>query len=61
MRRVEYLPVARQDFDESFDWYARRSRVAAERFLAAVSVSLNRIASIPNSFHGWIRVTVNAL
>jgi plasmid stabilization system protein ParE len=50
MRRVNYLPGARQDFDESFDWYARRSQVTAERFLAAVSASLNRIAEDPEQF-----------
>jgi|SRR6478609_2968389 plasmid stabilization system protein ParE len=50
MTRVEYLPGARQDFDESFDWYARRSGVAAERFLAAVSASLIRIAEHPEQF-----------
>ena len=33
MKPVDYLPVARRDFDESFDWYAERSTIAAERFL----------------------------
>ena len=44
MRPVDYLPDARRDFDESFDWYAKRSAVAAERFSNAVDAALNRIA-----------------
>ena len=38
---VDYLPGARHDFDESFDWYAERSAVAAERFSKAVDAALN--------------------
>jgi hypothetical protein len=32
MKPVDYLPGARRDYDESIDWYAERSVIAAERF-----------------------------
>lgn len=50
MKPVDYLPGARHDFDESFDWYAGRSIVAAERFSAAVNAALNEIAADPDRF-----------
>src|SRR5437879_3078356 len=50
MKPVDYLPGARRDFDESFDWYAERSTVAAERFSNAVDAALNRIAIRPEQF-----------
>jgi plasmid stabilization system protein ParE len=50
MVSVDLLPAARQDFDESFDWYACRSSEAAERFSRAVDDALRRIAKTPNQF-----------
>jgi plasmid stabilization system protein ParE len=50
MRPIDYLPGARQDYDESFDWYAERSPIAAERFCNAVDAALNRIAADPEQF-----------
>jgi plasmid stabilization system protein ParE len=50
MKPVDYLPGARRDFDESFDWYAERSAVAAERFTAAVDAALREIAADPDRF-----------
>jgi plasmid stabilization system protein ParE len=50
MKPVDYLPGARRDFDDSFDWYAERSAIAAERFTTAVDAALNRIAANPESF-----------
>jgi plasmid stabilization system protein ParE len=44
MLPIKYLPGARQDFVESFDWYADRSVVAAERFANAVDAAMQRIA-----------------
>ncbi|NQT16854.1 MAG: type II toxin-antitoxin system RelE/ParE family toxin [Planctomycetes bacterium] len=44
MLPVNYLPGARRDFDESFDWYADRSAIAAERFANAVDAAMLRIA-----------------
>lgn len=44
MLPISYLPRARVDFDESFDWYASRSQLAAERFASAVDAALMRIA-----------------
>jgi plasmid stabilization system protein ParE len=47
---VDLLPGARVDFDESFDWYAARSRLAAERFTIAVNDALKTIAENPELF-----------
>lgn len=44
MLPINYLPGARRDFDESFDWYADRSAIAAERFANAVDAAMLRIA-----------------
>ena len=50
MPPVEYLPNARLDFDESFDWYAVKSVRAAARFAGAVEAALIRIVSNPTQF-----------
>ncbi len=50
MNPVDFLPGARRDFDDSFDWYAKRSATAASRFVNAVDVALTRIASQPDQF-----------
>jgi plasmid stabilization system protein ParE len=50
MKPVDFLPGARQDYDESFDWYAERSTSAAERFSDAVDDALLRIATNPVAF-----------
>ena len=47
---VEFVPEARLDFDESFDWYAKRSEMAANRFSNAVDAALDRIAAKPDQF-----------
>ena len=40
MLPIDYLPGARRDFDESFDWYVARSPLAALRFVNAVEQAL---------------------
>jgi plasmid stabilization system protein ParE len=50
MKPVDYLPSARRDFDQSFDWYAERSSIAAERFSNAIDAASNRIAASPEQF-----------
>jgi plasmid stabilization system protein ParE len=50
MLPVEYLPDARRDFDESFDWYAKRSVLAAIRFASAIEAALDAIAAAPLRF-----------
>ncbi|MBI3865672.1 MAG: type II toxin-antitoxin system RelE/ParE family toxin [Planctomycetia bacterium] len=50
MPPVEYLPGARRDFDESFDWYAERSVNAAARFAGAVDAALVNVAVNPTQF-----------
>jgi plasmid stabilization system protein ParE len=50
MLPVDYLLGARQDFDESFDWYATRSTEAAVRFDTAVDAALSAIAADPHRF-----------
>ncbi len=47
---VDFVPEARLDFDESFDWYAKRSEMAANRFSNAVDAALDRIAAKPDQF-----------
>jgi plasmid stabilization system protein ParE len=50
MPPIDCLSGARQDFDESFDWYAERSVQAAVRFAAAVDAALDRILANPTQF-----------
>ena len=50
MLPVDYLPGARRDFDESFDWYLERSAQAAVRFANAVDAALVAIAADPMRF-----------
>ncbi len=50
MLPVDFLPGARRDFDESFDWYAERSRHAAVRFAGAVNLTLAAITAGPERF-----------
>jgi plasmid stabilization system protein ParE len=50
MLPVDYLPAARRDFDEAFDWYSKHSAQAAIRFLNAIDAALSTIASYPNRF-----------
>jgi hypothetical protein len=47
---IDFLPGARLDFDQSFDWYAERSEIAAGRFSNAVDVALAAIAANPEQF-----------
>ena len=50
MLPVDYLPGARRDFDESFDWYAERSTQLAVRFANAVDAALAVAATRPERF-----------
>jgi len=50
MLPVDYLPGARRDFDESFDWYLERSPQAAVRFANAVDAALVHVAGDPTRF-----------
>ena len=50
MLPVDYLPGARRDFDESFDWYAARSTRTALRFVAAVDAAVTSLADAPLRF-----------
>jgi plasmid stabilization system protein ParE len=47
VRTVDLLPGARVDFDESFDWYAQRSELAAVGFQVAVEEAIDRIVQDP--------------
>ena len=49
-KSVEYLGGARNDFDESFDWYRQRSVVAAIGFAAAVDEAIDKILADPGRF-----------
>jgi plasmid stabilization system protein ParE len=50
MLPIDYLPGARRDFDESFDWYAARSTLAAIRFTNALDAALSIVATNPERF-----------
>ena len=50
MLPVDFLPAARRDFDESFDWYAERSPTTAIRFSDAVDAAFRMIAAQPEQF-----------
>jgi plasmid stabilization system protein ParE len=50
MLPIDYVSGARRDFDESFDWYAKRSTQAAVRFADAVDAALVMIATEPTRF-----------
>jgi plasmid stabilization system protein ParE len=50
MLPVDYLPDARCDFDESFDWYAKRSPEVATRFANAIDSALTAVAGDPERF-----------
>lgn len=50
MLPVDYLPGARRDFDESFDWYLERSAETAIRFANAVDAALTAVAADPQRF-----------
>jgi plasmid stabilization system protein ParE len=47
MTPLDFLPGARLDFDTSFNWYATRSSVAAERFAIAVESAFVRLSKYP--------------
>lgn len=47
---IEYLGGARADFDESFDWYAKRSVGAAIGFASAADEAIDRIVADPGRF-----------
>jgi plasmid stabilization system protein ParE len=47
---IEYLPGARRDFDESFDWYAKRSARAAIGFVLAVERAIESIVADSDRF-----------
>ncbi len=50
MLPVDYLPGARRDFDESFDWYAARSAQAAVRFTNAIDAAISTVSENPERF-----------
>jgi plasmid stabilization system protein ParE len=47
MLEAELLPPARDDFDESYGWYARQSLPAAERFEIAIDNALEKLCNDP--------------
>jgi hypothetical protein len=46
-KSIEYLPGARTDFDESFDWYAERDSGAALGFALSVDAALESVQIDP--------------
>jgi len=49
---ADFDPAAREEFDEAFDWYAKRSRDAAVGFATAVDATLDAILQAPDHFAG---------
>jgi len=49
-KRIEYHSGARDDFDESLDWYGKRSLDAALGFVAAVEEAVEKIVADPARF-----------
>ena len=47
---AEFNPAARDEFDEAFDWYAKRSRQAAVGFAMAVDATIDAILESPGQF-----------
>jgi plasmid stabilization system protein ParE len=54
-KSIEFGSGARADFDESFDWYAKRSPEAARRFADAVEDAFRKILMDPNRFSRTVR------
>ena len=50
-RAIEFLAAARLDFDESFNWYHKRSVGAAIGFASAVDEAIGMIIGDPTDFH----------
>lgn len=49
-RLTEFLADAREEFDEAFNWYAKRSHDAAIGFAAAVDSALDQILADAGRF-----------
>jgi plasmid stabilization system protein ParE len=47
---IDFVPDARSEFDEAFNWYAARSVGAAIRFTTEVDVAIESIAADPHRF-----------
>jgi len=49
-KRVEYLEAARVDFDESFNWYEKRSQAVAIGFMLAIDEAIVLVLEDPHRF-----------
>jgi len=49
-RLAEFAEAAREEFDEAFNWYAKRSHSAATGFDAAVDLAIERILADAGRF-----------
>jgi plasmid stabilization system protein ParE len=47
MLEAELLPPARDDFEESYAWYFKRSAQAAELFTVAIDAAIERLCHNP--------------
>ena len=50
MTPVRFTPAAERDIAEAAEWYSKRNRSLAGRFIAAVRETTQRIAEQPESF-----------
>ena len=53
---VEISAAARFEFNEAFDWYAKRSPGAAIGFAAELDAAIEKIGADPNSFQELMRI-----
>ena len=47
---IEFDAGAREDFDDAFDWYAKRSPGAALGFASEIDAAIEKIAADPERF-----------
>lgn len=45
---IRFSTIAREEYDDAFEWYAKQSLNAADRFESSISRSLTRIVAAPN-------------
>jgi plasmid stabilization system protein ParE len=53
MSELEFLPVARIEYANAFDWYLQRSVRAANRFVSEVEAAIDEIRRDPERFARW--------
>jgi plasmid stabilization system protein ParE len=50
MFQIAYRPIAVEEYETAIAWYAERSKLAAERFVAAVNDKLDSVSRNPKQY-----------